>query len=161
MKVDKLNQLFALVANIGVFIGLIFLIIELNQANRIARADAESALRDKSIELHSWTTNNPEFAVLQSKLSQPDAELTPEEEQQAKSYAIARVNLWSTAQQIYDNEMLSETTYERFAIDPDWQLDNYPSMGPFYANWVESRHGLIEVSSILGRLSRALSERGY
>ena len=160
MKLDRLNQWLVLVANTGVFVGLIFLIVELDQANRIATADAESALRDKSIETWSWTITQPEFSSLLVKLRQPDPDLTPEEQEQAYAWAGTRVNVWATAQANHNNGILSDTTFERYAVDTEFQLDRYPGSMPYYINFVESREGLLDAPIFL-RLLRALEKRGY
>jgi hypothetical protein len=47
MDSDKLNQWVSLAANIGVFIGLIFLVVELKQTNDLAEANAYRARGDE------------------------------------------------------------------------------------------------------------------
>jgi hypothetical protein len=69
MNLDKLNQWLSLLANLGVLVGLVFLIAELNQANRIAVYTAESTRNTQFLGMNTSRIENPEIIA---KLMQPD-----------------------------------------------------------------------------------------
>ena len=80
MEPDRLNRWLNLVTNLGVIIGIAFLIIELDQTNRIARYTAEVGWRSQAIEINS---NRIEYSETYAKLQADEAELTPSERAQA------------------------------------------------------------------------------
>ena len=74
MDLDRINQWLNLGASIGVIIGLIFLIIGLNQSNRIASYAAEHSRRNQFIELNTIRIENSD---VYAKLQSGDVDLTP------------------------------------------------------------------------------------
>lgn len=56
---EKLNQWLTLAANLGVLIGVIFVVVELNQANRIAAYSAESTRRTQFLAMNTARIENP------------------------------------------------------------------------------------------------------
>ena len=80
MKLDRLNQWLTLLTNLGVLIGLVFLIAELNQSNRIAVYSAESTRRTQFLDMNTSRIENPEIIA---KLMNPDPELSDVEWVQA------------------------------------------------------------------------------
>ena len=67
MKLEALNQWLSLVASIGVVIGLVLLVVEVNQAIRFAVADAEvSGTEAISAALVEFATS-PELAAIEIK----------------------------------------------------------------------------------------------
>lgn len=127
MNLDKLNQWLSLLANLGVLVGLIFLIAELNQANRIAVYTAESTRRTQFLDMNTSRIENPEIIA---KLMQPDPEFTDVEWVQALYTARQQTNTWIDAENAVINGLLSETTYREIFNDIDVVIAEMPGLIP-------------------------------
>lgn len=104
---DRLNQWLTLAANLGVLVGLIFLVVELNQANRIAAYSSENARRTQFLDMNTSRIQNPEIIA---KLMQPNAELDEVEWVQALYTARQQTNTWIDAEHAVRYGLLSEET---------------------------------------------------
>jgi hypothetical protein len=129
MNLDKLNQWLSLLANVGVLIGLLFLIIELNQANRIAVYTAESTRSSQFIGMNTSRIENPEIIA---KLMQPDPEFTDVEWVQALYTARQQVNTWIDAENAVINGLLSEATRRAIFKDIDVVIAEMPGLIPAF-----------------------------
>ena len=129
MNLDKLNQWLSLLANVGVLIGLLFLIIELNQANRIAVYTAESTRSSQFIGMNTSRIENPEIIA---KLMQPDPEFTDVEWVQALYTARQQVNTWIDAENAVINGLLSEATRRAVFKDIDVVIAEMPGLIPAF-----------------------------
>lgn len=127
MNVDKLNQWLSLLANVGVLVGLVFLIVELNQANRIAVYTAESTRSSQFIGMNTSRIENPEIIA---KLMQPDPEFTDTEWVQALYTARQQINTWIDAENAVINGLLSETTRRGVFKDIDVVIAEMPGLIP-------------------------------
>ncbi|HKK17220.1 MAG TPA: hypothetical protein VJ952_00955 [Opitutales bacterium] len=127
MKLEKLNQWLSLLANLGVIVGLAFLIAELNQANRIAVYTAESTRSTQFIGMNTSRIENPEIIA---KLMQPDPEFTDIEWVQALYTARQQINTWIDAENAVINGLLSETTRRGVFSDIDVVITEMPGLLP-------------------------------
>ena len=108
---DRLNRWLALVANIGVLIGVIFVAIELQQSTAVSTAQAvfqinasvDSALRSQA--------RDPNLArLIFSGHANPDS-LTPVEKQQFDVWLRADMNLLESAWFYYENGLIPEAEF--------------------------------------------------
>jgi hypothetical protein len=129
MNLDRLNQWLSLLANLGVLVGLIFLIAELNQSNRIAVYSAESTRRTQFLEMNATRIENPEIIA---KLMHPEPELTDVEWVQALYTARQQTNTWIDAENAVINGLLSDATYEEIFNDIDVVVNEMPGLIPFF-----------------------------
>jgi hypothetical protein len=130
MELDRLNRWLTLVTNLGVIVGIAFLIVELDQTNRISRYTAEIGWSTQAIVLNSTRIDNSEtYAKLQSD----EAELTPSERAQALMMARQLINFWSTAESAYNLGLISDGTFEETLIDISVVLKEAPGLLPFFA----------------------------
>lgn len=129
MKLEKLNQWLSLLANIGVLVGLIFLIAELNQSNRIAVYSAESTRRTQYIDMNTSRIENPEIIA---KLMNPDPEFNDIEWVQALYTARQQTNTWIDAENAVINGLLSEATYNEIFNDIDVVVNEMPGLIPAF-----------------------------
>ena len=127
MNLDKLNKWLSLLANLGVLVGLIFLIVELNQANRIAVYTAESTRSSQFLGMNALRIENPQIIA---KLMQPDPEFTDVEWVQALYTARQQVNTWIDAENAVINGLLSETTRRGVFDDIDVVIAEMPGLIP-------------------------------
>ncbi len=130
MEPDRLNRWLNLVTNLGVIIGIAFLIIELDQTNRIARYTAEVGWRSQAIEINS---NRIEYSETYAKLQADEAELTPSERAQALMMARQLFNFWINAESAYNLGLISDATLERTLIDISVVFKEAPGLIPFAA----------------------------
>ena len=129
MNLDRLNQWLTLLANLGVLIGLIFLIAELNQSNRIAVYSAESTRRTQFLDMNTSRIENPEIIA---KLMHPDPELSEVEWVQALYTARQQTNTWIDAENAVINGLLSEQTYNEIFNDIDTIIREMPGLIPAF-----------------------------
>ena len=129
MNLDKLNQWLSLLANLGVLVGLIFLIVELNQSNRIAIYSAESARRTQFLDMNTSRIENPEIIA---KLMNPNPELNDVEWVQALYTARQQTNTWIDAEHAVINGLLSEQTYREIFDDIDVVVMEMPGLIPAF-----------------------------
>ena len=129
MEPDRLNRWLTLVANFGVIVGIVFLIIELDQTNRIARYTAEIGWRSQAIEINS---SRIEYSDVYSKLQVDDTDLTPSEQAQALMMARQLFNFWLNAESAYNLGLISEQTLESTLRDISVSLEEAPGLVPSF-----------------------------
>lgn len=93
MKKFDLHQIVSILANIGVFGGLVFLGYETRQNTIQLRAEASYSITEGLNLLNSGLYNNPQLADLINRGEQDLSLLTTAERYQFFSYQFARVNL--------------------------------------------------------------------
>jgi hypothetical protein len=155
MKIDRLNQWLSLLANVGVLIGLVFLIAELNQANRIAIYTAESTRSTQFLGMNTSRIENP--AII-AKLMQDDPEFTDVEWVQALYTARQQINTWIDAENAVINGLLSETTRRGVFNDIDVVIAEMPGLIPaweyLFAAYRMDEHFELETVAYLVRAVR-------
>ncbi|HKJ17096.1 MAG TPA: hypothetical protein VJ984_07100 [Xanthomonadales bacterium] len=129
MNLDKLNQWLTLLANLGVLVGLVFLIVELNQSNRIAVYQAESTRTSQFLSMNTSRIENPEIIV---KLMDPDPELNEIEWVQALYTARQQTNTWIDAENAVINGLISDATYQGIFNDIDTVIQEMPGLIPAF-----------------------------
>ena len=129
MNLDTLNKWLTLVANLGVLVGLIFLIVELNQSNRIAIYEAESTRRSQFIGMNTSRIENPEIIA---KLMKPNPNLSEIEWVQALYTARQQTNTWIDAENAVINGLLSDETYDEIFRDIDTVVTEMPGLIPAF-----------------------------
>ncbi len=131
MELDKLNKWLTLIANLGVLIGVFFLVLEIRQSNSIANREAASEISNAGSELNFRVIENQEFAMLRSKLRDADADLSPMEEEQALSWALTQLNYYILVSNSYENGLITEFIYELQQKSALRMARRYPGMFNF------------------------------
>lgn len=129
MNLEKLNQWLTLAANLGVLIGLVFLIVELNQSNRIAVYSAESTRRSQYLGMNTSRIENPEIIA---KLMSPNPDLNAVEWVQALYTARQQTNTWIDAESALRNGLLSDETRAEIFLDIDVVVSEMPGLWPAF-----------------------------
>ena len=106
MKNINASQLVSTLANVGVIIGLVFLILEIQQANRIAEATTEIGIRSLISETNEAQYAVPGFSELLVKLKNQDAQLTEEELVRTSGYVYRLANAWQSIVVAYNNDLV-------------------------------------------------------
>ena len=158
MKLSSLNEWLSLTANIGVLVGLVFLIVEINQSNRIAIATVEGETRSMSLDANTSIAEDPAIAAVLAKL-RSDEELTPTETEQLYYFTLARMNIWSTAQAAFNNGLMTEANYERYMRTPGLLFDRYPRIIPFFNEVVDDFQVTAETGGSWARIIQEIRSR--
>ena len=155
MDVDRLNQRLNLAASIGVIVGLFFLVVEINQSNRIASYAAEHSRRNQWIELNTVRIENSDvYAKFQAGVS----DLTPAEKANALMTARQFVNSWKDAEAAYDRGLLSDETFETNLKDIAVVFREAPGLIPYFAYLVKEYDMASESSSVSQQLAEEVKK---
>lgn len=156
MNLDKLNDWLTLLANLGVLVGLIFLILELNQSNRIAVYSAESTRSSQFLGMNAVRIENPEIIA---RLMQPNPELSDTEWVQAIYTARQQINTWIDAENAVINGLLSDQTYRQIFNDIDVVVAEMPGLFPAF-EYLFQAYGLDEGARLetMAHLRKAILE---
>jgi hypothetical protein len=158
MKLDRLNHWLNLVASTGVIVGLVFLIVELNQSNRIASYAAEHSLRNQWVEFNIvFVENSDVYARLQSG----DAELSPSEQVQAVMMSRLMINTWKDAESAYNYGLLSDESFGTTLKDISIVMEEIPGLIPYFAYMVDAYELEKEPLFVSKRLAEVVKEAGY
>jgi hypothetical protein len=131
MDLNKLNQWLSLLANVGVLVGLVFLILEINQTNRIAIYTAESTRSSQFIGMNTSRIENPEI-IARLMVPEPEPALSDTERVQALYTARQQVNTWIDAENAVINGLLSEATRRGIYSDIDVVIAEMPGLIPYF-----------------------------
>lgn len=153
MKKIELGQTLTILANLGVIVGIAFLALELNQANRIGRYTAENARRTQFIQINSIVMEHSE---IYAKLQAGDEDLTPSERAQASSMARMMMNSWFDAEAAYEFGLLSEGTFKIALNEPSILMDEIPGLAPYFEYLLDAYEGTNDNSQVAAALAEAL-----
>lgn len=125
MNLDSLNKWLALGANLGVLVGIVFLVTEIDQANRIAQNESESNLNSAAAFL---SANVREEADLMIKLMDESSVLTAEEKFLAEQLASEHMAVWGSANNAYRSGLIADYLWEIYMVAMEQTLNNYPGL---------------------------------
>ena len=109
MKKEKLNEWLAIAANFGVIVGIVFLVVELNQSTKASEAAATDSVTSGYIELSLPIITDTQVArMFALGLYQPEV-LTDEEAVQFAMWLRQMVNQHSRIRELTDRGLFSET----------------------------------------------------
>ena len=131
MKFDNLNRWLSLFANLGVLVGIIFLVLEIGQANRIAERDARIESVTQAYELQKSFLENPELSALMTKLSTTDSTLTPTEQYQARSYAALLFRTAAGLNLNLEGGFITDEVLQRHIFDIRSNIRRTPGVIPY------------------------------
>ena len=150
MESDKVNRWLTLGANIGVLIGIILLVVELNQNRDMIRAQTRNDISQQvSNRLLSVGTNSQMASVMRRATG--GEELTADEEYQAYLYLVANMRDWENIHYQYRHGMFDEQEFDAEKFAWRWVINNSKV---FERNWCRIRQNysaefLAELESLL------------
>ena len=103
MNSDRLNRWLTLGANVGVLVGLIFVALEIRQANKIALVSTELGVRDAYSQLNETVYSNREVADVLYRARDPKTEFNGADSEIAEKYAYRNINTWVGTETAYEN----------------------------------------------------------
>lgn len=135
----RIRTAIEVLGGLSIIVSLIFVAIEIKQANEVARATTELELYAAWNEFHDAVISSEETADLLIRMREAEPDLTPAERRQALSLANRLFNTWAAVHGAYQNGLISEQMYESLSQDvtrsmalesaiPMWRslLDQYP-----------------------------------
>ena len=112
---------------------LIMVAWEINQANKIAKAQTVLDLSAQANEFNSAAFANPDVANLLAVISDPEGvDISEIQESMIASVAQHFVNLFWAAQRAYDNGVLGDDDIHMYQSSVAWHLENLPGLRPAY-----------------------------
>jgi hypothetical protein len=157
---DKLNRWLTLVANVGVLIGIVLILLELNQNADMMRAQMAQSRAETRIELFRTMMDSEYWPAILTKQRNASSRqewidsLTPEESERVRSRTIMQVNNVRTQyhhfKEGYLDESLFNTSVElearRLVVDLQFFPDIRISSPEFvdYLNSIARKYGLKE-----------------
>ena len=129
MKVQLLNNWLTFAANVGVIIGIVVLVVEINQNTRVAEVEAYQTLIGQVMDINNQSINNPDLRALLAK------QLSGNEPNSGDERVLATIFL---ANNIRHGDM-AYYQYERGLIDKE-RLDSI--LGVMYNNITMSKHAM-------------------
>jgi hypothetical protein len=150
---NQLNRWLTLAANLGVIVGIAFLIVEIEQTNRIARYEAEIGFRILAMDLNAGMIENSETYA---KLQLDEAELTPSEQAQALMMARRLFNFWATSESAYNLDLISERRYHGYLKDIPVTLQEALGLVPSFAYLLDVYEMDTDASLVAKRVTEAV-----
>ncbi len=157
MELNK-RQIFEFVGMSAVVVSLLFLAYELRQSNRIAIGNASMEMTNISLELNHSLFENSEISELAVKLSENDQDLTPTESQMADALAYGYMNMWSAALRAYQNDLISQDSFENFMGGITAEMRRFPGLAPHFVNIKQFYDGFPLANSDM--MNRILEQAG-
>jgi hypothetical protein len=135
MEPDKVNRWLTLGANIGVLIGIILLVVELNQNRDMIRAQTRNDISQQlSTRLQSLATNDQLASAV--RRGRDGDELTVDEEFQVYLYLVANLRDWENIHYQYRHGMFDEQEFDAEKNVWGWLINHSES---FQKVWCSTR----------------------
>ncbi|NIP54362.1 hypothetical protein GWN42_21260 [candidate division KSB1 bacterium] len=110
MDSDRVNRWLTLGANVGVLIGIILLLIELNQNSMLMRGQTRNDVSSELIGLMSQVSNNPQLADLIYRVEHGE-QVTPQEMLQYRARQISNIRYFENVFYQYRQGLYDEIEY--------------------------------------------------
>lgn len=158
MGTTRLNDWLQILASVGVLAGLVFLALEIQQANRIAVATTEIAIREGFGSLNETIYTNQETATFLAKARAADANFSAAEREQIDAFVARLINIWTGIEEAFVNDMVSRRTFDEAVEDMQWTVDTYPGMRPYFEDHLQSYSSMSD-SELYRELAQYLKEK--
>ena len=135
MNKDSLNWWLNLGANVGVLVGLIFLIVELNQTRDMNRGETRNQVASELSQLLRDVGNNPQLADLLVRAENGDP-LTPAEEMQYEQRILSMLRYFENVHYQYRHGLYDDG---EFATQKEAWRKVYASSASVIPIWCDHR----------------------
>ena len=133
---NKLNDRLALIANLSVVAGIVFLGLELQQNTQAIQAQTRDSITEKQMTYLGWAATSPELAAVLAKVdSAGRASLNGGEARQWRGYVGGQMREWENSFYQYERGLFTQGEYE--ARRERWraQMTDRPDSGAFQGFW--------------------------
>lgn len=110
MNADHINKWIMLLGNLAVIAGLAFVVLELNQNNRMMQTQTRNAITESILNFQYNASANG-FIELVAKGSADPAALTVGESQKLQQYYVSNLRLWENIHYQYRNGVFDEAEF--------------------------------------------------
>ena len=138
MDSDRLNRWLTLGANVGVLVGIILLIVELDQNREAVQAQTRSNLSQSIVDYMSLIASNSQLASLRRRIDGGE-EATVDEQYQYESITRALVRYWENVHYQYRQGLYDD---EEFAAHREAIRDHLASSKALVEFWCGNRHAM-------------------
>jgi hypothetical protein len=156
---ERLNQRLNLIGNIAVIAGIVFLAVELQQSNQIARASIEMEVKSNFAVINQSIYSDPALAELLEKCVVPDPTLTRVERRQLSAFVFQLVNNWLAIEEAFANSMVTQATYDSVEDNVRFILMTFPGMSSFIQEMLDSFPSFSE-GDVFQTIQKQLKEQG-
>ena len=156
MKSESLNSWLAIAANFGVVLGLVILIFEVNQASRIAIAEANLNRADVVSQALVEYAVSEDLARIDVKATEHGIEtLTPVERSRLANWEAAKILRAESQYLQYSQGLLDEDFYENgFVVVVKQSLSRWDKLGVLAATGSSFRNAIEEIKLEHGLLQQ-------
>jgi molybdate transport system substrate-binding protein len=110
LNADKINKWLALVANVAVVAGIVFLVLELNQNSRMMQTQTRNAITE-SILAFQFNAETSGLRAVAQKANNDPSSLTAEEAQKVGQLYVSNLRLWENIHYQYRNGVFDEDEF--------------------------------------------------
>ena len=157
MKTERVEKWLSLMANLAVLIGIVFLVLEVRQANHIAIAANEISVKGQFLQVTQLILANDGVAELLVKAKNADAEFSAVEYEKLYGYAYSVFYAWVGVETAYLKGMVTETTFNVILDDVREVLRYFPALRPFMRGTVNDFPSLAE-TQVVATIREVLAE---
>ncbi len=135
MESDKVNRWLTLGANIGVLIGIILLVVELDQNREMIRAQTRNDISQQLANRLLSVGSNSQMASVKRR-AEAGEELTADEEHQYFLYLVANMRDWENIHYQYRHGTFDENEFEAEKVAWQFVINRNKAFG---RNWCQVR----------------------
>ena len=130
MSIDT-RHIVELIGGLAIVISLVFVGLELRQANVIAGRESRTEMSIEAIDLNRLTLEDASTASLRVKLRDLPANLTDEEAEQALALAWMYVWFWAAINSSVEAGLVPDEVVSIYTENVRLVFQNYPGLCPF------------------------------
>jgi hypothetical protein len=145
MKITT-TQTIEIIGITSVVISLMFVAYQIQQTNQIAIVTTELETMNNFSSLNEALFGDSEFSSLLTRSMQPGYTPTENEVTRLRSWVFRMHNIWLAAGTAFENDMLSETTYESVLNDISFNIGINPYLRSFHREIISNYTALGETS---------------
>ncbi len=143
MKITT-TQIIEIVGITSVVISLMFVAYQIQQTNQIAVVTTELETMNNFSSLNEAIFSDGEFSSLLTSSMKPEFTPTEDEITRLRSWVYRSHNIWLAAETAYENDMLSESTYQGVLNDISFNIGFNPYLRSLHREVMPNYPGLSE-----------------
>jgi hypothetical protein len=116
---------------VAVVVSVLFLAMQVRQANQIARAETSREIIALFNEFHDVVLSEPEVAQLLVALTSASPELTPTQAVQARHLATRFVNAYNSVHDAHVEGLANDEMHDAYAASIVAYMEEYPGLAPY------------------------------
>ena len=138
MNEGRVRTLAEWLGGLAVVLSVVFLAIQVRQANQIARAEASRELLAMFNEFHDMAISDPAVTEVLVVLRDPAPDLTPPQTVQVRHFVSRLFNAFSAVHDAYSEGLVPLEDYEAYITGVTGYLQDYPGIVPRLSALIES-----------------------